>query len=90
MNQAQTSSLSRRLGPLFAEIAAQASKPSMEQHKAEYRARPISERLNGVFAEQAALAARGGKPGLARALEMAAAQPSPTKAYKPTHGGYPG
>lgn len=57
----------------------------------------LSRRLGPVFAEVAALAARGGKPGLARAREiaeanpqMAAAQPSPAKAYKPTHGGYTG
>lgn len=62
MNKSQTSSLSRRLGPVFAEIAAQARKPSMEEHKDEYRSRPLDERLQG----------------------------SPAKAYKPTHGGYPG
>ena len=26
---------------------------TMEQHKAEYRARPLTERLNGVFTEAA-------------------------------------
>lgn len=44
---------------------------TMEQHKAEYRARPISERCSGVFSEVAAEAR------------------TPSKAYKPTHGGYP-
>lgn len=34
-------SLSRRLGPVFAEVAAKAQpRMTMEQHKAEYRARP--------------------------------------------------
>ena len=62
MNQSRASSLSRRLGPVFAE---------------------------------AALAARGGKPGLARAREMAEANQQmvaikvPAKAYKPAPGGYP-
>ena len=56
-------SLSRRLGPVFAEVAAKAQpRMTMEQHKAEYRARHIEERLQG----------------------------SPAKAYKPSHGGYPG
>lgn len=55
----------------------------------------LSRRLGPVFAEVAALATRGGKPGLARALEMAEANPQlaaikvPAKAYKPAHGGYP-
>ena len=35
----------------------------------------LSRRLGPVFAEVAALAARGGKPGLARAREMAEANP---------------
>ena len=62
MNASQDS-LSRRLGPVFAEVAAKAQpRMTMEQHKAEYRARPIEERLHGSHA----------------------------KAYKPTHGGYPG
>lgn len=75
MHQTQDS-LSRRLGPVFAEVAAKAPpRVTMEQHKADYRARHIEERLHGA----AALALRGGKPGLAAAL-----------AYKPTHGGYPG
>ena len=56
-------SLSRRLGPVFAEVAAKAQpRVTMEQHKAEYRARPIEDRLTY----------------------------SPAKAYKPSHGGYPG
>ena len=52
----------------------------------------LSRRLGPVFAEVAALATRGGKPGLARALEMAKAGPQmaaikvPAKAYKPAHG----
>ena len=56
----------------------------------------LSRRLGPVFAEVAALAARGGEPGLDRAAEMAVANPQiaaikvPAKAYKPTHGGYPG
>ena len=56
-------SLSRRLGPVFAEVAAKAQpRMTTEQHKDEYRARPLDERLQG----------------------------SPAKAYKPSHGGYPG
>ena len=56
----------------------------------------LSRRLGPVFVEVAVLAARGGKPGLARAAEVAVANPQmaaikvPAKAYKPTHGGYPG
>lgn len=61
---------------------------TMEQHKAEYRARPLSERLHYVFAEQAAV------PNPAQARAMARPQVAtinvPAKAYKPTHGGYPG
>ena len=69
-------SLSRRLGPVFAEVAAKAQpRMTMEQHKAECHARPIEDSLHGA----AALALRGGKPGLAAAL-----------AYKPAHGGCPG
>lgn len=60
---ASRDSLSRRLGPVLAEVAAKAQpRMTMEQHKAEYRARPLDERLQG----------------------------SPAKAYKPSHGGYPG
>lgn len=61
---------------------------TMEQHKAEHRARPLSERLNGVFAEVAAVP----NPAQVRAManpQMAAIK-VPAKAYKPTHGGYPG
>lgn len=61
---------------------------TMEQHKAEYRARPLSERLHGVFTEQAAVP----NPAQVRALanpQMVAIK-VPAKAYKPTHGGYPG
>lgn len=58
-------SLSRRLGPVFAEIAAKAQ-PSMtmEQHKAEYRSRPLDERL-GVVASPAKAhkPTHGGYPG---------------------------
>lgn len=64
-------------------------RPTMEQHKAEYRARPLSERLSGVFAEVAAVP----NPAQVRAManpQMADFKPSPAKAYKPTHGGYPG
>ena len=62
---------------------------TMEQHKAEYRARPLSERLNGVFTEQAAVP----NPAQVRAManpQMADFKPCPAKAYKPAHGGYPG
>ena len=70
---------------------------TMEQHKAEYRARPLSERLNGVFAEVAA----GDKPqpcggcGAQSPAERCIGclhdfKPSPAKAYKPAHGDYPG
>jgi len=61
---------------------------TMEQHKAEYRARPLSERLHGVFTEQAAVP----NPAQARAMArpQVAAINVPAKAYKPTHGGYPG
>lgn len=46
-------SLSRRLGPVFAEVAAKAQPlMTMEQHKAEYRSRPLDERL-GVVASPA-------------------------------------
>ena len=65
---------------LYAELGEQTKRQTVEQHKAEYRARPLSERLNGVFAEQAAV------PNPAQVRDMA----NPAKAYKPTHGGYPG
>lgn len=61
---------------------------TMEQHKAEYRAHPLSERLNSVFTEQAVVP----NPAQVRAManpQMAAIK-VPAKAYKPTHGGYPG
>ena len=64
-------------------------RPTMEQHKAEYRARPLSERLHMVFAEVAG-------PCAQKRVEMLAAstktdfKPCPAKAYKPAHGGYPG
>ena len=57
MNQSQTSSLSRRLGPVFAEVAANAQ--------------------------------QGPKSGQ-QGVENPNPMPAPAKAYKPTHGGYPG
>lgn len=62
---------------------------TMEQHKAEYRARPITERLNGVFAEVADTVPN---PAQVRAMAnpQVAALKVPSKAYKPAHGGYPG
>ena len=59
MHQKQNS-LSRRLGPVFAEIAA-----------------------------QAANAQQGPKTGQ-QGVENPSPMPAPSKAYKPTHGGYPG
>ena len=62
---------------------------TMEQHKAEYRARPLSERLHTVFAEVADVP----NPAQVRAManpQMADFKPCPAKAYKPAHGGYPG
>lgn len=70
---------------------------TMEQHKAEYRARPISERLHGVFAEVSA----GDKPvacggcGATDPTQRCVGclhdfKPSPAKAYKPAHGGLSG
>jgi hypothetical protein len=59
-------SLSRRLGPVFAEVAAKAQpRMTMEQHKAEYRARPVEERLRGVGASPAKeyKPTHGGYPG---------------------------
>ena len=64
-------------------------RPTMEQHKAEYRARPLSERLHRVFAEVAGPSAQARVDMLAASTQPAF-QPSPAKAYKPTHGGYPG
>ena len=64
---------------------------TMEQHKTEYRTRPISERLNGVFAGVAAVPAVP-NPAQVRAManpQMAAIK-VPAKAYKPTLRGYPG
>lgn len=57
MNQSQASSLSRRLGPVFAEVAAKAQ--------------------------------QGPKSGQ-QGVENPNPMPAPSKAYKPTHGGYPG
>ena len=59
MNQSQASSLSRRLGPVFAEVAA-----------------------------RAANAQQGPKSGQ-QGVENPNPVPAPSKAYKPTHGGYP-
>lgn len=92
--EAAPDSLSRRLGPVFAEIAAQARKPSTEEHKAECRARQLDELLQGgpVFAEMAAQAAnaqQGPKSGQ-QGVENPNPMPAPSKAYKPAHGGYPG
>ena len=53
-------SLSRRLGPVFAEMAAQAAN-----------------------AQQGPILAQQG-------VENPNPMPAPAKAYKPTHGGYPG
>lgn len=88
-------SLSRRLGPVFAEVAAKAQpRMTMEQHKAEYRSRPLGERLNGVFTETAnppeqSSAERALQRVTARLLAERTNGVS-AKAYKPTHGGYPG
>lgn len=77
--------LSRRLGPVFAEVAAKAQpRMTMEQHKAEYRARPLTERLNGVFTEAA------NPPEQSLAERVAARLKVRSDEYKPTHGGYPG
>ena len=57
MNQSQASSLSRRLGPVFAEVAAHAQ--------------------------------QGPKSGQ-QGVENPNPVPAPSKAYQPTHGGYPG
>lgn len=82
-------SLSRRLGPVFAEMAAQAANarqgPKSGQQGVENLdpLRAPSKAYKPAHGDgmhgAAALALRGGKPGLAAAL-----------AYKPTHGGYPG
>ena len=64
MNAARDS-LSRRLGPVFAEVAAQAA------------------------AAQAANAQQGPKSGQ-EGVENHNSMPTPSKAYKPAHGGYPG
>lgn len=73
MHQKQDS-LSRRLGPVFAEMAAQAANAQQGPKSGQQGVENLDP-LHGA----AALALRGGKPGLAAAL-----------AYKPTHGGYPG
>lgn len=64
MNQPHAASLSRRLGPVFAEMAEQ-------------------------MAAQAANAQQGPKSGQ-QGVENPNPMPAPSKAYKPTHGGYPG
>lgn len=66
---------------------------TMEQHKAEYRSRPLAERLNWVFAEVAdpptqSAAERALQRVTARLLEERTNGVS-AKAYKPTHGGIP-
>lgn len=61
---------------------------TMEQHKAEYRARPLTERLNGVFTEAANPPEQSPAE---QALERVVAHlKAHSKEYKPTHGGYPG
>ena len=52
----------------------------------------LSRRLGTVFAEVAALAAnaqQGPKTGQ-QGVENTNPMPAPSKAYKPSHGGYPG
>lgn len=59
--EAAPDSLSRRLGPVFAEIAAQARKSSTEEHKAECRASQLDGLLQGSPAK-ARKPAHGGYP----------------------------
>ena len=119
MNQSQTSSLSRRLGDAFNDVAAGVvNVPNPAQlralvHPVQNRpvsvhltsSRPasaevcvsmpsqdsLSRRLGPVFAEvaQAANAQQGPKSGQ-QGVENPNPMPAPAKAYKPTHGGYPG
>ena len=49
----------------------------------------LSRRLGPVFAEVAANAQQGPKSGQ-QGVENPNPMPAPAKAYKPTHGGYPG
>ena len=49
----------------------------------------LSRRLGPVFAEVAALAQQGPKSGQ-QGVENPNPMPAPAKAYKPSHGGYPG
>ena len=49
----------------------------------------LSRRLGPVFAEVAANAQQGPKSGQ-QGVENPNPMPAPSKAYKPTHGGYPG
>ena len=49
----------------------------------------LSRRLGPVFAEVAANAQQGLKSGQ-QGVENPNPMPAPAKAYKPTHGGYPG
>lgn len=77
MHQKQDS-LSRRLGPVFAEMAAQMAAQAANAQQGPKSGQQGVENLDPLHGA-AALALRGGKPGLAAAL-----------AYKPTRGGYPG
>lgn len=91
---------------------------TMEQHKAEYRARPLSARLHDVFTATAQQPLRRVSTEIGAnwqpSKEIAVTEPvpcsgcgatgghqrcpgcfhnfhpAPAKAYKPTHGGYPG
>ena len=92
MHQKQDS-LSRRLDPVFAEMAEQMAEQAANAQQGPKSGQQGVENLDPLRAPSkadkpanggglhgaVALALRGGKPGLAAAL-----------AYKPTNGGYPG
>ena len=85
MNATQDS-LSRRLGPVFAEVAAMAQpRTTMEQHKAMAELAAESQR---TYPEGWGTSPRPAPKATANP-QMAAIK-VPAKAYKPTHGGYPG
>ena len=117
MNQSRVSSLSRRLGDAFNDVAAgvvnvpnpaqlralvhpvqnrpvsvhlTSSRPASAEVCVSMPSQdPLSRRLDPVFSEVAAKAQQGPKSGQQGVEIQIPCQP-PAKAYKPTHGGYPG
>ena len=77
MHQCQDS-MSRRLGPVFAEVAAQAANAKQGPNKAWL-----------FFIIRLPAAAQQGPKSGQQGVENPNPMPAPSRAYKPAHGGYP-